>query len=139
MGSEKNTLGKYIRKESVDLTRIGIFLRRWGLDELPQLWNVLRGEMSLVGPRPTLIYQVEKYDDQQRKRLEAKPGITGWAQVNGNDLLEWPEKIKYDLWYVDNSCVWLDIKIILKTIPTLIRGDFAFPREDMEEDYIVKR
>jgi lipopolysaccharide/colanic/teichoic acid biosynthesis glycosyltransferase len=103
------------------ITRVGAFLRRWSLDELPQLWNVLRGDMSIVGPRPTLRYQVEQYDDFQRRRLEVLPGVTGWAQVAGRNALSWPEKIKLDVWYVDHRSLRLDLRILLATVPTLIR------------------
>ncbi|MGQ9712803.1 MAG: sugar transferase [Desulfotomaculales bacterium] len=98
------------------ITRVGRVLRNCGVDELPQLINVLKGEMSLVGPRPTLRYQVEKYDAFQRRRLEVKPGITGWALVNGRNRLSWEERIKLDVWYVDNWSLWLDVKILLKTL-----------------------
>lgn len=91
-------------------------MRNWGLDELQQLINVLKGEMSLVGPRPTLKYQVEQYDDFQRKRLLVKPGITGLAVIHGRNLLSWEERIKYDVWYVKNWSLWLDLKIMLKTL-----------------------
>jgi undecaprenyl phosphate N,N'-diacetylbacillosamine 1-phosphate transferase len=103
------------------ITRVGRFLRRWSLDELPQLWNVLRGDMSIVGPRPTLRYQVEQYDDFQRRRLEVLPGVTGWAQVAGRNALSWPEKIKLDVWYVDHRSLKLDLRILLATVPTLVR------------------
>jgi lipopolysaccharide/colanic/teichoic acid biosynthesis glycosyltransferase len=103
------------------ITRVGAFLRRWSLDELPQLWNVLRGDMSIVGPRPTLRYQVEQYDDFQRRRLEVLPGVTGWAQVAGRNALSWPDKIKLDVWYVDHRSLRLDLRILLATVPTLIR------------------
>ncbi len=98
------------------ITRVGAFLRRWALDELPQLWNVLIGEMSLVGPRPTFAYQVERYDDFQRRRLDVKPGITGWAQINGRNSISWPERIELDVWYVENASLWLDLKIIARTL-----------------------
>jgi lipopolysaccharide/colanic/teichoic acid biosynthesis glycosyltransferase len=103
------------------ITRVGAFLRRWSLDELPQLWNVIRGEMSIVGPRPTLGYQVEQYDDFQRRRLEVPPGVTGWAQVSGRNALTWPERIQLDVWYVDHRSLWLDLRILAATLPTLIR------------------
>jgi lipopolysaccharide/colanic/teichoic acid biosynthesis glycosyltransferase len=103
------------------ITRVGAFLRRWSLDELPQLWNVLRGDMSIVGPRPTLHYQVEQYDDFQRRRLEVLPGVTGWAQIAGRNALSWPERIKLDVWYVDHRSLALDLRILLATVPTLFR------------------
>jgi lipopolysaccharide/colanic/teichoic acid biosynthesis glycosyltransferase len=103
------------------ITRVGGFLRTWSLDELPQLWNIVRGDMSLVGPRPTLRYQVEKYDDFQRRRLEVPPGVTGWAQVSGRNALSWPERIKLDVWYVDHRSFLLDLRILLGTLPILFR------------------
>jgi lipopolysaccharide/colanic/teichoic acid biosynthesis glycosyltransferase len=103
------------------ITRVGAFLRRSSLDELPQLWNVLVGEMSIVGPRPTLRYQVERYDDFQRRRLEVFPGITGWAQVSGRNQLSWPERIELDVWYVDHRSLALDLRILLATLPELFR------------------
>jgi lipopolysaccharide/colanic/teichoic acid biosynthesis glycosyltransferase len=103
------------------ITRVGAFLRRWSLDELPQVWNVLRGEMSIVGPRPTLRYQVEQYDDFQRRRLEAPPGVTGWAQVSGRNELSWPERIELDVWYVDHRSLSLDLSILVSTLKLLVR------------------
>lgn len=103
------------------ITRVGAFLRRWSLDELPQLWNVLRGDMSIVGPRPTLPYQVEQYDDFQRRRLEVVPGVTGWAQIAGRNALPWPERIRLDVWYVDHRSLLLDLRILVATFPTLFR------------------
>jgi lipopolysaccharide/colanic/teichoic acid biosynthesis glycosyltransferase len=109
-------LGTTLTEKDERLTRVGAFLRRWALDELPQLWNVLRGEMSLIGPRPTFAYQVEGYDGFQRRRLEVRPGITGWAQINGRNAINWPERIELDVWYVDNATLWLDFKILLRTL-----------------------
>jgi lipopolysaccharide/colanic/teichoic acid biosynthesis glycosyltransferase len=103
------------------ITRVGAFLRRWSLDELPQLWNVLRGEMSIVGPRPTLRYQVDQYDEVQRRRLEVLPGVTGWAQVKGRNELTWPERIELDLWYVDHRSFRLDLAILAATVKQLFR------------------
>ncbi|HWB57502.1 MAG TPA: sugar transferase [Gaiellaceae bacterium] len=103
------------------ITRVGAFLRRSSLDELPQLWNVLVGQMSIVGPRPTLRYQVERYDDFQRRRLEVLPGITGWAQVSGRNRLSWPERIELDVWYVDHRSLALDLRILWATLPELFR------------------
>jgi lipopolysaccharide/colanic/teichoic acid biosynthesis glycosyltransferase len=95
-----------------------------GGEELPQLWNVLHGEMSIVGPRPTLAYQVERYTDRQRRRLEVKPGITGWAQVNGRARLPWNERIELDVWYVEHQSLWLDLKIIGRTPLALFTGTY---------------
>lgn len=115
-GAVSQGLGVTVAQDDPRITRVGRFLRNWGLDELPQLINVLKGEMSLVGPRPTLPYQAELYDEFQRRRLEVKPGITGWALVNGRNLLPWEERIKLDVWYVDHWSLWLDLKILLKTV-----------------------
>jgi lipopolysaccharide/colanic/teichoic acid biosynthesis glycosyltransferase len=111
------------------ITRIGHLLRRTSVDELPQLWNVLRGEMSLVGPRPTLSYQVEKYTDRQRRRLEVRPGLTGWAQVNGRASLSWPERIELDVWYVEHRSLALDLRILLRTASVLLRPGVVYRSE----------
>lgn len=97
------------------ITPIGNFLREWSLDELPQLLNIVKGEMSIIGPRPTLKYQTDQYNDFQKRRLLMKPGVTGWAQVNGRNSLSWEERIKLDVRYVENYSFWLDMKILLKT------------------------
>jgi len=118
--AEKKGAGVFVEEEDPRITRVGKLLRHTSLDELPQLINILRGEMSLVGPRPTLPYQVDNYDVRQMKRLEVKPGITGWAQVNGRSALTWPERIELDLWYLDNWSLWLDLKIILMTFKVIL-------------------
>lgn len=116
VNAERIGLGLNVAKDDPRITRVGRVLRHWGIDELPQLINVLKGEMSLVGPRPTLRYQVEQYDAFQRRRLEVKPGITGWALVNGRNRLSWDERIKLDVWYIDHWSLWLDVKILFKTL-----------------------
>jgi sugar transferase EpsL len=98
------------------LTRFGRFLRASSMDELPELWNVLRGDMSLVGPRPLLMEYLPLYTPEQARRNEVRPGITGWAQVNGRNALSWEEKFKLDVWYVDNQSLWLDLKILFLTV-----------------------
>jgi lipopolysaccharide/colanic/teichoic acid biosynthesis glycosyltransferase len=108
------------------ITRVGAFLRRWSLDELPQLWNIIRGDMSMVGPRPTLAYQVEKYTDFQRRRLEVAPGVTGWAQIHGRNKLSWPERIELDVWYVDHRSFRLDLEILLRTVPLLFHSGSVY-------------
>lgn len=108
------------------VTRIGQILRRWGLDELPQLWNILRGEMSLVGPRPILPDEAAHYDQHQWKRLAVRPGLTGWAQIHGRNALSWHERIEYDLWYVRHRGCWLDLRILLRTPRTLLSGDGVY-------------
>lgn len=112
-------IDKGLRKDDPRITQVGKYLR-WGIDELPQLINVFKGDMSLVGPRPTLIEQVEKYSEEHRRRLEMKPGITGWALVNGRNTLSWIEKIEYDIWYIDHWSLYLDFKILLMTIWVVI-------------------
>lgn len=105
------------------LTRFGLFLRRTSLDELPQLFNVLRGDISLVGPRPLLMDYLPLYSAEQARRHEVRPGITGWAQVNGRNTISWEEKFKLDVWYVDNRSFWLDIKILWLTIGKVMKRD----------------
>jgi len=105
------------------LTRFGRFLRRTSLDELPELLNVLKGDMSLVGPRPLLMEYLERYSPEQARRHEVKPGITGWAQVNGRNALSWEEKFKLDVWYVDHLSLWLDLKILGLTLWKVLRGE----------------
>ena len=104
------------------ITRPGRFLRRSGLDELPQLWNVLRGEMSLVGPRPDLVEQAKNYTEHDRRRLAVEPGITGWSQVNGREAIGWPERIEQDIWYIDHWSLGLDLKILWRTFSELGRS-----------------
>jgi lipopolysaccharide/colanic/teichoic acid biosynthesis glycosyltransferase len=111
------------------ITRVGQFLRRYSLDELPNLWNVLRGEMSIVGPRPTLPVQVEQYTEHQRGRLAVKPGLTGWAQVNGRASLPWTERIELDIWYVEHRSLALDLRIIARTIGMVLSGQGLYKGE----------
>jgi lipopolysaccharide/colanic/teichoic acid biosynthesis glycosyltransferase len=118
--------GYAVDKGDSRITRVGNLLRRTSLDELPQLWNVLRGEMSLVGPRPTLSYQVEQYTERQRRRLEVRPGLTGWAQVNGRASLSWPERIELDVWYVEHRSLALDLRILLRTASVLLRPGVVY-------------
>jgi exopolysaccharide biosynthesis polyprenyl glycosylphosphotransferase len=132
----EKTKGKYIEKSNPYVTRVGKFLRRSGIDELPQLINVLKGDMSLVGPRPTLPYQVAKYNDYQRKRLLMKPGITSWALIHGRNKLTWPERIEYDVWYIEHWSFWLDIKILFKTVWVVAKGEGLYA--DRETDEIVR-
>jgi lipopolysaccharide/colanic/teichoic acid biosynthesis glycosyltransferase len=108
------------------ILRVGDLLRRTSIDELPQFWNVLKGDMSLVGPRPTLQYQVEQYDDRQRRRLDVKPGVTGWAQVNGRASVPWPERIEMDVWYVEHQSLRLDAEIVARTVATLVSRDGTY-------------
>ena len=124
VGAEKLGAGYSVDEGDPRITRVGRILRRLSLDELPQLWNVVRGDMSIVGPRPTLRYQVERYDERQRRRLDVKPGITGWAQVHGRATLSWPERIELDVWYVEHRSPRLDLKILLKTPLALFGGTY---------------
>lgn len=125
MTDAQNTEGVLL-PDSERLTRFGRFLRTTSLDELPALWNVLKGDMSLVGPRPLLMQYLPRYNKEQFRRHEVRPGITGWAQVNGRNAISWDEKFALDIWYVDNRTVALDLKIILKTIAAvLVRKDIS--------------
>ena len=111
------------------ITRVGAILRRFSLDELPNLVNVLRGDMAVVGPRPTIQAQVDQYTDRQRRRLEVKPGITGWAQVNGRASRPWHERIELDVWYVDNRSFRLDLRILTRTVRMLATGHGLYKGE----------
>jgi len=119
--AEQRTKGQWITVGNPYVTPVGRFLRKTSLDELPELVNVLKGDMSLVGPRPTLPEQVAAYDVFQRRRLEVRPGITGWAQVNGRNSISWTERIKLDIWYIDHWTPWLDVRILLMTIGQVLR------------------
>ena len=123
MIADAHTVGSgwLVAERDPRITRVGRILRKWSLDELPQMFNVLRGEMSIVGPRPTLRYQVDQYTPFQRRRLEAKPGITGWAQIRGRNSLRWPERIELDVWYVEHWSLRLDLLILLRTVPMILR------------------
>jgi undecaprenyl phosphate N,N'-diacetylbacillosamine 1-phosphate transferase len=136
VGAVKQGLGFNVAQNDARITRVGKFLREWGLDELPQLFNVLKGEMSIVGPRPTLKYQVEQYNDFQRQRLLVKPGITGWALIHGRNLLSWEERIKYDVWYVEHWSLWLDFWIMLKTLwIILITREGVYGKGGINDDF----
>jgi lipopolysaccharide/colanic/teichoic acid biosynthesis glycosyltransferase len=124
VGAESQGAGWGVNKGDPRITRAGRILRRLSLDELPQLWNVLRGEMSLIGPRPTLAYQVVRYTPHQRRRLEVKPGLTGWAQIHGRAKLSWDDRIELDVWYVDNRSPWVDLKILARTPRALFSGTY---------------
>jgi lipopolysaccharide/colanic/teichoic acid biosynthesis glycosyltransferase len=121
-GAEFTGAGLAIQEGDDRITRVGSFLRRYSLDELPNLWNVLRGEMSIVGPRPTVPVQVQQYTDRQRGRLAVKPGITGWAQVNGRAALPWPQRIELDLYYVEHGSLALDLMILARTVRMVLSG-----------------
>jgi len=136
-GAVEQGLGYNVAKDDPRITGVGQFLRSWGLDELPQLINVLRGEMSIVGPRPTLQYQVEQYDEFQRRRLLVKPGITGWALIHGRNLLTWEERIEYDVWYVEHQSLWLDLKIVLKTLwVVLVQREGIYSESGINDPFV---
>ncbi len=122
MSTAKDQNGKLL-PDAERLSGFGQFLRKTSLDELPELWNVLKGDMSLVGPRPLLTEYLPLYSETQARRHEMRPGITGWAQINGRNAISWEQKFKLDVWYVDNQNLWLDIKIIAKTIFIVIKSD----------------
>jgi len=124
VGAETKGAGWAVNRGDPRITRVGRVLRRLSVDELPQLWNVVRGDMSLIGPRPTLAYQVERYTPRQRKRLDVLPGITGWAQVHGRAALPWDERIELDVWYVENRSPWIDLRILLRTPLALFGGTY---------------
>lgn len=135
-GAIKEGLGYNVAKDDFRITSFGKFLRRFGLDELPQLINVLKGEMSLVGPRPTFRYQIEKYSDFQRKRLLIRPGITSWALIHGRNLLSWNERIKYDVWYVENWSIWLDFKILFTTPFIILSGRGVYGEKGINDPFV---
>lgn len=124
--AEKIGAGWEVQAEDPRITRTGRVLRRWSLDELPQLWNVLRGDMSIVGPRPTLPYQVARYTRRQRRRLEVRPGLTGLAQISGRNLLPWAERIELDIRYIDSYSLWQDLAIIARTFAFVFREDAVY-------------
>lgn len=129
-------LGVTVSEKDDRITRMGGILRKYGIDELPQLINVLKGEMSLVGPRPTLSYQVEKYNNFEEKRLLMKPGLAGWALIHGRNSLTWEERIKYDVWYVKNWSLWLDIKIIFKTFYLIfIKQEGVYGKDGVNDSF----
>jgi len=128
-GAERMGAGLALVEGDSRITRVGAFLRRTSLDEVPNLVNVLRGEMAIVGPRPTVQVQVDQYTERQRGRLAVKPGITGWAQVNGRATLPWAERIELDLWYVEHRSLWLDLKIVLRTARMVLTGHGLYKGE----------
>lgn len=120
---------------SAHTTTAGDVLRRWAIDELPQLWNVLRGDMSLVGPRPPLPEDLNQYGPRERIRLEVRPGLTGWAQIHGRNALSWPARIDHDIWYVRNRSLWLDLQILARTPPVLFRGQGVYGTDDRNPSF----
>ncbi|HEV1994054.1 MAG TPA: sugar transferase [Candidatus Acidoferrum sp.] len=122
--------GLYVAKDDSRITRVGKTLRRFSLDELPQLFHILVGRMSLVGPRPALPYHVEHYTARQARRLLMRPGLTGWSQVNGRNFLSWPERLEKDAWYVDNFSLRLDARILIRTLAVLLSGEGLYGARD---------
>jgi lipopolysaccharide/colanic/teichoic acid biosynthesis glycosyltransferase len=133
-GAEAMGAGIYVLEGDPRITRAGRLLRRFSLDELPNLVNVVRGEMSIVGPRPTVQEQVDRYTDRQRRRLEVRPGITGWAQINGRTSLPWPERIELDVWYVEHRSLRLDLRILARTARMLATGHGLYS-EDLKQGW----
>ena len=133
-GAEAMGAGIYVIEGDTRITRVGRLLRRFSLDELPNLVNVLKGEMAIVGPRPTVQEQVDRYTDRQRRRLEVRPGITGWAQINGRTSLTWPERIELDVWYVENRSLRLDLRILARTARMLATGHGLYS-EDLRQGW----
>jgi lipopolysaccharide/colanic/teichoic acid biosynthesis glycosyltransferase len=128
VGAERLGAGYAVDRGDARITRVGRILRRTSIDELPQLWNILRGDMSVIGPRPTLRYQVEQYDERQRRRIEIRPGMTGWAQVHGRAELPWAERIELDVWYVEHRSPLVDLQILARTPLALFRGTYRGAR-----------
>jgi lipopolysaccharide/colanic/teichoic acid biosynthesis glycosyltransferase len=133
-GAESMGAGIYIVDGDTRITRVGRLLRRFSLDELPNLVNVLKGEMAIVGPRPTVQEQVDRYTERQRRRLEVKPGITGWAQINGRTSLPWPDRIELDVWYVEHRSLRLDLRILMRTARMLATGHGLYS-EDLTQGW----
>jgi lipopolysaccharide/colanic/teichoic acid biosynthesis glycosyltransferase len=128
-GAESMGAGIYVLEGDPRITRVGRLLRRFSLDELPNLVNVLRGDLAIVGPRPTVQEQVDRYTERQRRRLEVKPGITGWAQINGRTSLPWPDRIELDVWYVEHRSLRLDLRILARTAHLLATGRGLYSEE----------
>jgi lipopolysaccharide/colanic/teichoic acid biosynthesis glycosyltransferase len=124
VGAERQGAGYAVDRGDARITRVGRVLRRTSIDELPQLWNVVRGDMSVIGPRPTLRYQVDRYTERQRRRLEVRPGLTGWAQIHGRATLPWEERIELDVWYVEHRSPRVDVEILLRTPRALFGGTY---------------
>jgi lipopolysaccharide/colanic/teichoic acid biosynthesis glycosyltransferase len=134
VGAEYQGLGLAVAQNDERITRIGYTLRRWSLDEIPQLWNVWRGEMSLVGPRPTVMSQVLRYTPEQRRRLEVKPGMAGWAWIHGRNRLPWPERIALDVWYVEHWSLGLDLSILAQAFVLMLRREGVYGADGVTHD-----
>jgi lipopolysaccharide/colanic/teichoic acid biosynthesis glycosyltransferase len=133
-GAEAMGAGIYVLEGDARITRVGKLLRRFSLDELPNLVNVIQGDMAIVGPRPTIQEQVDRYTERQRRRLDVKPGITGWAQVHGRTSLPWPERIELDVWYVEHRSLRLDLRILARTARLLATGHGLYS-EDLKQGW----
>lgn len=133
--AENIGLGYNLEKDDPRITSVGVFLRKWSLDELPQILNILRGDMSFIGPRPTLQYQVDSYTPHQRKRLDMKPGITGWAQVNGRNDIPWETRIELDVWYVEHWSLWLDLRIFFRTFKVVMKQESIYNNNGISYDF----
>ncbi|HEY6775846.1 MAG TPA: sugar transferase [Thermoleophilaceae bacterium] len=133
-GAESMGAGIYVLEGDPRITRVGRMLRRFSFDELPNLVNVLQGDMAMVGPRPTVQEQVDRYTERQRRRLDVKPGITGWAQINGRASLPWPERIELDVWYVEHRSLRLDLRILARTARMLASGQGLYS-EDLRQGW----
>ena len=134
VGAEGKGLGLEVTKDDPRITRVGKILRHWRLDEIPQCFNVLKGDMSVVGPRPTVPSQAARYTPYQQRRLEMKPGMAGWAFVNGNNAIPWDKRIELDVWYVDHWSLWLDFVILLKAVGVVLRREGLYDAEGMVRD-----
>jgi len=136
-GADKLTKGIIFGEENPYITKAGKFIRRTSFDELVQLINVFKGDMSLVGPRPTLPYQIKKYNNVQKKRLSVRPGITGWALINGRNSLTWDKRIELDLWYIKNWSIWLDMKILISTVFVVIKGEGMYAEKGRKDKIVT--
>ena len=136
-GAEKITKGVIFGEDNPCITKVGKYLRRTGFDELVQLINVFKGDMSLVGPRPALPYQIKNYNNIQKKRLSVKPGITGWALINGRNSLTWTKRIELDLWYIKHWSIWLDMKILISTVYVVIKGEGMYAEKGRKDKIVT--
>ena len=139
VGAETQGAGILCLKDDPRVTTLGRVLRRYSLDELPQLFNVLRGDMSLIGPRPGLAYHLKEYTSVQRRRLTVLPGISGWAQVNGRRSLTWDQRIEYDVEYVDHLSVTVDLRILFRTLGVVLKNDGLFAEKDCFKEKALRR
>ncbi len=137
--AEKMAKGQQLTQNDSRITAFGHFIRNWSIDELPQLINILIGDMSVIGPRPTIKRQVERYTDYHRKRLNMRPGVTGWAQVNGRNALPWAKRIDLDIWYVENYSLLLDLKIFLKTFKVALLREGLYGEDGVNDDFEIQK